>query len=553
MHRESPSIGVQRLAARLPSPRSAAAGLVALAVLLAGANAGALITPRPGLEIQGFFEVKTGLRTPEFKGAELEMQRNTLQLESRWEFLREHELFGLDTGPLEQASLFVIGRGVYDSVYDLRNSFRGKSFSDNERDRLRTEYMVREVYGEFLVPPFTLRLGRQQVVWGESDQFRALDVINPLDFRWHRYFEPWEDIRVTTWMARGIYDIGKLAFLDEVFLEGIWIPGDFEKNKISSDPRRPWGFFGQGVPEQANTAILGGQVYDLEDPVRSEEPHRTLKSSELGFRLKGIWNEVDFSLNYFWTISDDPGIKVRQDLATIGAPTQPDAVGTLRLPIELYYPRSHVVGVSANYAEERFTQTVFRLESTYTTGVPVALGEDAPASVNPNQNLYQSSQRTVLMLAFDRPTWIKALNSIRTFFLTGQLFWRHYVDYNRFFAGIPSVYQAQLDGDVLEGRYVSQNTDRLNEDELVATFAASTTYGPAGLWQPTIANAYDIVGSCGYTKVELEHIFSDHIIFRLRQDVFWGRVGEGPWFLGGRFGRPGDSRQGTYFIVVYQF
>ena len=138
------------------------------------------------------------------------MQRNTAQIESRWEFLRSNELFGLHTGPLEQASLFVIGRAVYDSVYDLRESFRGRRFSDDERDRLRTEYMLREVYGEFLVPPFTLRLGRQQVVWGETDQFRALDVINPLDFRWHWYYEPWEDIRVTTWMARGIYDIGKL-------------------------------------------------------------------------------------------------------------------------------------------------------------------------------------------------------------------------------------------------------------------------------------------------------------------------------------------------------
>ena len=552
MHREPPPSDVRGLAGPRPSVRTAA-GLVLLATLLASANAGALLAPRPDLEIQGFLEVKTGMRTPEFKGAELAMQRNTAQIESRWEFLRSNELFGLHTGPLEQASLFVIGRAVYDSVYDLRESFRGRRFSDDERDRLRTEYMLREVYGEFLVPPFTLRLGRQQVVWGETDQFRALDVINPLDYRWHWYYEPWEDIRVTTWMARGIYDIGKLAFLDEVFVEGIWIPGDFEKNKVSQDPRRPWGFFGQGLPEQANTAILDGQIFDLATSVRDEAPARTLKASEIGFRLKGIWNQIDFSLNYFWTISDDPGAKVRQDLATIGEPMQPDAVGTLQLPIDLFYPRSHVVGVSANYAEERFTQTVFRLESTYTTGVPVSLGEGVPAALDPDQNLYEASERTVLMLAFDRPTWIKSLNSIRTFFLTGQLFWRHYLDFNRFFAGFPSVYQAEVGGDALEGRFVSQNTDRITEDELVATFAATTSYGAAGLWRPMIAAAYDLVGTSGYTRVELEHVFSDHVIFRLRQDVFWGKIGEGPWFLGERFGRPGDSRQETYFVAVYQF
>ncbi|MBI2963919.1 MAG: hypothetical protein HYY35_09210 [Deltaproteobacteria bacterium] len=551
MRQEAPPFDARRLAGRGRIAR-AAAGLVLLATLLASPDAGALLAPRPDLEIQGFFEAKTALRTPEFKDAELVMQRNTAQIESRWEFLRSSNLFGLSTGPLEEANLSVIGRGAYDSVYDVRESFRER-FSDEERDRLRAEYTLREIYGEFLVPPFTLRLGRQQVVWGETDQFRALDVINPLDFRWHWYYEPWEDIRVTVWMARGIYDIGKLGFLEEVFLEGIWIPGIYEKNKISQDPRRPWGFFGQGLPEEANTAILGGQIFDLETSLRDNQPERRLENSEIAFRLKAVWKRIDFSLNYFWTISDDPGAKVRQDLATIGAPLRPDALGTLRLPIDLFYPRSHVVGVSANYAEEQFTQAVFRLESTYTTGIPVSLGEGVPGALDPDGNLYEKSERTVLMLAFDRPTWLKPLNSIRTFFLTGQFFWRHYLDFNRFFTGIPSVYQARVDGRDIEDRFVSRNTDRITEDEFVATFAATTSYGAAGLWQPTIAAAYDLVATAGFTRLELEHIFSDHLIFRLRQDLFWGKTGEGPWFLGERFGRPGDSRQETYFSVVFQF
>lgn len=525
---------------------------VLAAVTLVAADAEAILSLRHDLEVEGFVEAKTAIRTPQFKDADLVMQRNTAQLEGRWEFLRSGDLFGLSTGRLEQGSLSVIGRGVYDSVYDVRGSFRER-FSDDERQNLRFESNLREIYGTFLLPPVTLRLGRQQVVWGETDFFRALDVINPLDYRWHFYYEPFEDIRVPLWMARGIYDIGKLLFFEEAFVEGVWIPGDFEGTKISLDPRRPWGFFGQGLPESANTTIVGGKLFDFRTDVTADKPGRSLKNSEVAFRLKGLWGPVDFSLNYFWTISDDPGPKVRQELATVGAPEHPGAAGTLVLPVFLTYPRSHVVGVSANYAEEALTHAVLRVESTYTTGVPVSLAADVPEALDRDRNLYDTSERVVLMMGFDRPTSIKSLNQISTFFLSGQLFWRRYLDHNRFFVGFPSVRRAEVNGETVEGRFVSVNTDRLTEDELAATFIATTTYGPGGLWRPTLLAAYDVLGISGYTHLEIEHIFSGHLIFRLREAVFWGNIHEGPWFLGDRFGRPGDSRNETVFSMVFQF
>jgi hypothetical protein len=115
------------------------------------------------------------------------------------------------------------------------------------------------------------------------------------------------------------------------------------------------------------------------------------------------------------------------------------------------------------------------------------------------------------------------------------------------------VRRAEVGGAAIPGRFISVNTDRLNEDEAAVTFLATTSYGPGGLWRPTLLAAYDVVGVAGYTHFELEHIFSEHFIFRLREAVFWGRNGEGPWFVGDRFGRPGDSRHETVFSVVFQF
>jgi len=40
--------------------------------------------------------------------------------------------------------------------------------------------------------PLNFRIGRQQIVWGETDNFRMLDRVNPLDLTWHLQQETWD-------------------------------------------------------------------------------------------------------------------------------------------------------------------------------------------------------------------------------------------------------------------------------------------------------------------------------------------------------------------------
>ena len=115
---------------------------------------------------------------------------------SKYYFLREGEAFNrIKTGLIEEGTLTLVGRGVYDSIYEVRSSF-DEAFSNADGKRGLYEAKLREGYFDFVLPPFSLRLGRQQVVWGETDGFRALDVINPLDLSWHWSREYWEDIRI---------------------------------------------------------------------------------------------------------------------------------------------------------------------------------------------------------------------------------------------------------------------------------------------------------------------------------------------------------------------
>jgi hypothetical protein len=515
-----------------------------------------IIALRPDLEVEGFLQAENILRTPKFSGAKFILQRNTAQLEAKYHFLQEGKAFGrFATGPLEDATLTVIGRGVYDSIYDLGTAFSHK-FTQQEKLHRKFEYKLREAYLDLALPPLSLRLGRQQVVWGETDNFRALDVINPLDLRWHWSRESWEDIRIPLWMARATYDIGKLGPLEESFVEGIWIPWDFQRNKITTDPRRPWAFIGGGLRTVANTAIIDGKVYDLQVLRLDDKPGHAVENSQAGLRFKGIWRGIDFSLNYLYLLSADTGIKVRRDLSSRSeVPTPAGAAGTLHSVIETVNPRSHVVGFAANYSEEQYTQSMFRLETALTSGVPVRLRAGSPRRLDPENNSFDTVRRTVVMLAFDRPSWIRSLNSLRTFFLTGQFFWRHYLDYSRLFRGASSVRHAILDEQVLPDRFISVNNDKLTKDELVMTFAASTSYGSGGLWQPLCVFAYDPISTGGYNRLSIDYLFSNHLILRLTQDFYWRLRGGnlGPWSIGDFFGRPRDSRQETIFSVIVQF
>ena len=62
-----------------------------------------------------------------------------------------------------------------------------------------------------------LKLGLQQVVWGQADGLRVLDVINPLDYR-EFILEDFLDSRRPLWMARADVPVEKGS------VQLLWIP-----------------------------------------------------------------------------------------------------------------------------------------------------------------------------------------------------------------------------------------------------------------------------------------------------------------------------------------
>ncbi len=114
----------------------------------------------------------------------------------------------------------------YDAAYELegRDEFTPQLLNESESE---TEFRDTFIRGK-LADSLDIKLGRQIVVWGKSDNLRVLDVLNPLDLR-----EPGqvdiEDLRIPLTMARLDYYFGNWG------LTAIAIP------EIRFDKNPAWG------------------------------------------------------------------------------------------------------------------------------------------------------------------------------------------------------------------------------------------------------------------------------------------------------------------------
>jgi len=314
---------------------------------------------------------------PGLDAGDLVLCRNTLQLELTYTF-----------NP--NLSLRTNLRTWYEASLDFNNDLKELIRSD-KRDRFRKSHEeLRELYLDVSGNDWFARIGKQQIIWGESDGLRMADIINPLDLTWHYIFGSWEDIRVPLWAVDFNY---KLGFGPFKTVELVWLPGAFE-----------FGFQnGELAPEGANWAFPGYSQAII-DAYEASEPDDSLRNSEFGIRLHNRIKDVEFHLYYFYS-RNDVGVLKKNWLNRFMAGHK-----------EIFaYPFNSKFGLTFNYYCGKL-KTVFRGESVYTIDEPF---NDRDIISNPG--IYEEDT-LAYMLGFDRPTWIRLLNPQRTFFISMQLF-----------------------------------------------------------------------------------------------------------------------------------
>ncbi|HEY2776081.1 MAG TPA: DUF1302 family protein [Candidatus Binatia bacterium] len=470
----------------------------------------AILAPTPAhaiyrdanVDFGGSLRTTNIFRTPDIDKWYFIMQRNTLKLRLEYKWLQRGKAFNSWNMPfIERSDLFVLYRGVYDSVYDYtpgmsdRKDISGDpipaqfasldSIPKHTRDELKFNNLIREAYADvyFKSIPLTMRIGKQQVVWGESDGFRMLDRANTLDLSWHFFQElpppgyGFDELRQPFFMVKGLWDLKQVGPLSQTFLEAYWNPGfDWNPGKIAFLPR-PWGARlldplsnaeGTGVFQSSfcinasdstcDSLLNGTKLFN-----QGNYKKNPAENSQFGVRFHFLAGSTEWTVNYLYQrfapdgsptaivrgIPEDKNVFVPELGTSISSTDFCNGVSfngndpniAAQIPwaknqfcAEYFAPYIHTVGLSFNWFEGEWTQTVWRVETIVDFDLPFYDGDKQNALFGRAPNgpilLPGITKRNMWkgMLAFDRPTWIRWLNKKTTFFLSGQLFWHYIID-----------------------------------------------------------------------------------------------------------------------------
>jgi hypothetical protein len=421
------------------------------------------------------------------------------------------------------------------------------------RKDLKFENELREAYVDlsFRTIPLRLRLGRQQIVWGEADFFRLLDRVNALDLTWHLVWETelqhgWDQLRIPYWMIRFTYDLPKVGPISQTYLEGFWNPGDWRPGKFRFLPNSTWS-----LPFTDPLVFFPNGLEDSTIFRQGDYSRNPAENSQVGLRLGGFAGGLQFSLAYFyqrWAGDDgSAGAILRADLDPASATA---ALAAGKAPAEFIAPYTHTIGVSANYSDDEITGAVFKNEMLYELGVPFTDG-DQPSPILPV--LFGTAKRDMWkgLIGFDRPTWIRPFNKRSTFLVLGQFFWHHIVDNERFIPGQQTGFVGPLGPPLSPLGPDGAPVDKVRDWEVLMSLGATTFY-KGGTIVPILIYVVDPLNS--FTMMVfwgVDYYLTNWFIVNLGQRYFVNTTSDtvhDPWLLGASRGR-----SETQLRLTFQF
>ncbi|MSQ48528.1 MAG: hypothetical protein EXR78_09150 [Deltaproteobacteria bacterium] len=118
-----------------------------------------------------------------------------------------------------------------DPMYSIRKHYQN-IYDDEERESfIFPENGFRDLtldmdLGQVGIGSLALRLGNQQIVWGESDLYRSIDIINPLRIdQGQGVGERFDEFRTPIWALKALYNVGNVgSWFSNVIIEPFWSP-----------------------------------------------------------------------------------------------------------------------------------------------------------------------------------------------------------------------------------------------------------------------------------------------------------------------------------------
>ncbi|MES2236555.1 MAG: DUF1302 family protein [Pseudomonadota bacterium] len=298
-----------------------------------------------------------------------------------------------------------------------------------------------------------VKLGKQQVVWGRTDLFRVLDVINPVDYSRNNIYDELQDIRIPMWILQAEYRMGASDTFQDRNVSVVWNFDQFRPNNLGQcgtpnvildagcilrafkslwDNGGTVGNFANGLPGltfptpglpsgAGNGTFLAADFGPHTVGIRNVElPDWSFKNTQLGIKWEGVTaGGFSFSLNGLTYRSQLPSL--HQFNTGVTNPFTGAIVDTSNLiAFDLVYPRVSLLGGSADFQIPDANLAV-RLEAALTHGEE--FGNSAQASGYSKNRVFRS------VIGLDRPTIIPWINEAEATLFSAQLFYQHIFDH----------------------------------------------------------------------------------------------------------------------------
>ncbi len=437
--------------------------------------------------------------TPDYDDrGKLSMMRSTARLNMQWK-------------PTDSFSLVAKLRGVREMETDfLRHLEKMGANNYHESDGtgdimdLYNRTDIRELYADFPMGERTwVRLGKQQIAWGETDFFAANDLVHGFDNTWRSFLEPAnEELRKTNIMAKFNIDVPELGGGIEMFVR----PGLDAKRDIGGTEIDIYGGRWSSQP-------YAGVDFRNVDPYNYNHEDGDRHDVTGGIRWNGLWGDTNYSLSYLKTYYNSPILNASDNQGLIGRPDLPSGAlngeATRGVAGEVIYPIVDIFGFTAsNYVAA--ADAVFSTEMAYIKDAPYNIAQANPTIMSqliaPGFDGWVTKDVVAMMVRMDKNLGFtqNLLGTEKPMFFSLQLFDKWVQNYDK-------------DDNLL---YSVGWGGRVKEHTVLGTAIFDMSYAN-GRIRPNLVLGSDLSNGGGFAIPSVTFELNSKLRWKIEYDHFW--------------------------------
>lgn len=403
--------------------------------------------------------------------------------------------FDAKTGPVKWKAVARADREVKTGfLKDLEGLRATNGTTHGESNNILDNYNnadFRELWAEFNANDnVSFRLGKQQIVWGESDFFHAMDVVHGYDMSWRLFLEGEnEEWRKPLWLLATKIQVPEMKGQIHAYVRPGW---DRCKDIGNTYDIRGGRWFFQPYRGYDLSAITDNDCH---------HPDGNINDATGGIRWSGELGAVNYSLAYVKTFAADP-VANSADKPYMKMPSGSN--------FDLIHPKIDVYGATVSGYTPAI-DSVLSAEVAYTKDQPYNIGTGTSGSPNVPGNIgngfggiMKKNTLTTMVRADKNINFQDLLGTNRPSFSSLQLFDTMVLDYK--------------DSDDLARLFAYGS--KLQKHSTILT-AFTVLNFKSDTINPSFAIGADLTNGGGFFIPAVDFVLGDNWRAKVEADLFW--------------------------------